>query len=72
MLTAQGSQPGVQSARQEDGTMVTLAFVLWCFGEGCRLEDVLKDDIYIYFKDCTIAHLQDHKVTFHELGEFSV
>lgn len=28
VLTAQKSQPGVQSARQEDGTMVTLA--LFC------------------------------------------
>lgn len=25
-----------------------------------------------FFKDYTVAHLQDHKVTFHELDEFSV
>lgn len=40
-LTAQGSQPGVQSARQDEGTM---DLVLGCSGEERGVENMHKND----------------------------
>jgi hypothetical protein len=66
-LTAQGSQPGVQSARQDEGTM---DLVLGCSGEERGVENMHKNDFLK--KDETITHLQDLTLTFHESDEFSI